>query len=1543
MRLDRVRRRDSRRIWVVCSFLLFTLTFFMLIGSNVTEVHATPIEHEWTVETVQKSEVGYWTSIALDSSDTPHISYYDAEAEDLKYATPSGDLYNWAIDRVDYVGDIGMYTSIVIDSTDTPHISYHDHSGYDLRHAWAIGDDWGREVVDSVGPGTYTSIAIDSIGNLHISYMGNILSPLRYAMWDGNEWTIEDVDTAPFTGMYTSIAIDQFDRPHICYYDGGEMILKHAYRDVNNQWQIEIIDQQTGVGTDCSLAISEWGYFHVSYYDGDGGLRYAESMGGGWIIDYVDYGGDAGMYSSIAVDSTNHPHIIYYDRANGDLKHAKLDAGQWTIDTVDSDGDVGQYTSIAIDSYDRPHISYFDKSRGQPKYAVLYSTNWNIYEIEHYDEHGDVSFALDSNDNPHIIYRSYPQESPWESVLEYARRDGTSWTYETVDPDVYELYPSSLALDSRDNVQIVYMKNLAEYIGDYEPVLMFANKSVSTWVYQSVLPETTPVRGAVSFTVDSYDHPHICGIGPRFSSSGLKHISLGESGWQEQFIGYIYDVISGPTSIIVDDAGGLHVVYIERTDDNPFIHEYTLYYLSYYGTWWNWEVVDETGQDGLFPSFQGASLALDSNGNPHISYGESGILKYAKRDNTGWAIEVVDSEGSVGYETSIAVDTNDRPCIAYRDTTNDDLKYAEWTGSEWSIEVVDSNGDAGAQPGLVLDSNDIPHIGYSANGNPMYAKSTNQRPSANAGGPYFADEGSVVTFDASLSNDPGGDDLLYRWDLDYDGQWDTEFSELPWATYSWQDEYQGQVAVEVTDGHMSSIEVTEITIANVAPTAQLTNDGPKPVGNPIVISFIDPFDPGNDAILFSFDWESDGIYDIVDQLDLEATHTWYESGTYLVTGRISDEDGGFTEYTTDVWITNVPPMVTPSIDQIIQEGQLLDLTVATFTDAGVFDTHSAIINWGDGSTDDGIVAETDGSGYVTGSHVYGDNGVFTVRVVVTDNHGGVGSCTFLVTVENVEPTIEPFGPFTVTEGEYITFSATATDPGSDDLTFIWEITPKIEFKNIYYANGETPDPYPSPWGDHPISATDSVVCAFGDNDFITMTLTVLDDDGTSVTYSTTVTILNADPVIGDIDPIIMDEGDSTSLIVWFYDTGGQDTFTATINWDDGTVDSAILWWEVGDSPPLARGIIRGGHTYGDNGEYRVVITLYDDDGGSKAKAFAIVVNNIIPTCEPGADVTGDEGSIINLDAATFYDPGFDDTFFALISWGDGDRDDATIEVTIGGDPYGVYGSVSGSHIYDDDGVYSVTVYISDDDGGDIKLNLIITVNNVAPSPSIDSVVQPYAEFIFPDDILEFYGSYTDPGVLDEHFIEWDFGDGTPIVSETLTPTHAYSAPGEYTVILTVADDDRDVGTSSVLIIVSTPEDVTGDIVDDVDDIIIPPGAEVEIGKAITSLNEAIAAFENGDPKTAFSELEKAVRSLMKTQDDGADTQEIIDRILDFLVDLVSHAIQDAIDYAGVDDNNVQRAQESFDAALALIAIGEYDKAVAEMGKAHDDAMKAMGM
>ena len=95
----------------------------------------------------------------------------------------------------------------------------------------------------------------------------------------------------------------------------------------------------------------------------------------------------------------------------------------------------------------------------------------------------------------------------------------------------------------------------------------------------------------------------------------------------------------------------------------------------------------------------------------------------------------------------------------------------------------------------------------------------NDPPVAMAGGPYVANEGTAIVFDASASSDHEEDSLQYRWDMDGDGVFDTPWSSDPTATHTWFDDYQGIAQVEVSDGDPSHADedVAAVTVLNVPP------------------------------------------------------------------------------------------------------------------------------------------------------------------------------------------------------------------------------------------------------------------------------------------------------------------------------------------------------------------------------------------------------------------------------------------------------------------------------------------------------------------------------------------------------------------------------------------------------------------------------------------------------------------------------------------------------------------------------------------------------
>src|SRR5205823_14261811 len=112
-------------------------------------------------------------------------------------------------------------------------------------------------------------------------------------------------------------------------------------------------------------------------------------------------------------------------------------------------------------------------------------------------------------------------------------------------------------------------------------------------------------------------------------------------------------------------------------------------------------------------------------------------------------------------------------------------------------------------------------------------------------------------------------------------------------------------------------------------------------------------------------------------------------------------------------------------------------------------------------------------------------------------------------------------------------------------------------------------------------------------------------------------------------------------------------------------------------------------------------------GGSDSKTFKVTVANAAPAVTAPADQTASEGAATSFNLGSFTDAGANDNPWAVdVDWGDGSPHTTFTQ--------GSQGSLgSQSHTYADNGAtpYTVTVKVTDKDGGSGQATFKVTVAN----------------------------------------------------------------------------------------------------------------------------------------------------------------------------------------------------------------------------------------
>jgi PKD repeat protein len=624
---------------------------------------------------------------------------------------------------------------------------------------------------------------------------------------------------------------------------------------------------------------------------------------------------------------------------------------------------------------------------------------------------------------------------------------------------------------------------------------------------------------------------------------------------------------------------------------------------------------------------------------------------------------------------------------------------------------------------------------------------------------------SPLAFSASATS-PGPVDMAagfrFVWSF---GDGATGTGAAPTHTYARPGTYTARVNAYDKDGALGGTATTKVTVIQ-AITATFSGPSSVKEGTTNAVVAFANVAGGSGGFTYSYDFNNDGVFEITGSTSTSATipEQYVDNGpaTRVVRGRVTDSNGDTRDFTYSITVLNVPP--TPVIDApALLEAHMHETYSDPATDPSTADTNAGFTyTWNFG----------DGTAVVTGeapSHTYAAPGNYTITVTATDQNGGSGSTTTPVTVLPA-PTASFSGPVSVNEGTgtaQVSFGNPTGGTGIYTYSYDFNNDGNFEITGSSSATATIPESY--------LDDGPSTRVVHG---------RITDSGGNFTDYTTSIHVINVAPSPSFTAPSGMEAGMAVAFKGSATDPSTADTnagFTYSWNYGDGTAPGS------GSSVS---------HAFAAAGTYTVTLSATDKDGGVGTTSNTITIGTR-PTATFSDPKTVNEGnsttqvSLLNATGGTgVYTYSFDF------------NDDGNFEIVNSPNP-----TASVPESYLDDGPSALTVLgrVSDSAGGYSDYTTKITVNNVAPTPTITA--PPGTET---GDAVTFQGSATDPSTADTNAgftYAWNFGDGSNPVSGT-KPSHTFTAAGTYTVTLTTGDKDGGIGTTSVSYTVAPPPTAT---------------------------------------------------------------------------------------------------------------------------------------
>lgn len=695
-----------------------------------------------------------------------------------------------------------------------------------------------------------------------------------------------------------------------------------------------------------------------------------------------------------------------------------------------------------------------------------------------------------------------------------------------------------------------------------------------------------------------------------------------------------------------------------------------------------------------------------------------------------------------------------------------------------TVSVVDSNGGAGGATGQVTVLNSAPVVTATvSNDNP-------REPETVVASATFTDpESATETYSCAVDYGDGTVASGVVSGLACTG---------PQHQYRISGSYT--VTVTVTDGSgRQGSGAADVYYTNTAPwQGGFGLDGDTRFGSKAhaVVAVVDPgqdfetytctVDYGDGSPILAGTWVPTGWGDDLPRC-VFPDHVFPATGTYTMTTVVTDSGGASSSLQwQDSILPAIPYVQSFSIPSSVPEGSTVAAS-AVFLPTALNETYTCTVDYGDGAGP--LAGVISGAACLGPKHAYGVPHGYFVTMAITSSGGLSSSWTAMLSVTNVTPTVSPKSvPSTATAGAGYAASISFADPG-------WA------FGETYTCLIDYGD------GDVRSGTISGQVCqgaqhSYGWKGTYQFVATVTDQYGAVGSYSQTITVYNARPVVASVAaPDSVFGGTAFKASAEFVATGRTETYTCTVDYGDGTGAQAATVTGTSCQGPS--------HTYKKLGTFTISVTVKGSVTGSGSGSMVIGVSPP-PIAVGSVSVTGSpvEGASVTATAG-FTPTGLTETYRCTVDYGD---DLGAQAGTISG-----IACIGPKHKLGRGGSAIVTVSIYGSAGTYGSSSKSVNVTNVAPV--FTKVTIPSTAKI--GTAVSVSATFTDPGTSETYQAVLTWGDGTTTSillaanTRSFTANHTYSTVGLHYPYVQLGDSADTINYDSKLAVYDPARTVAG--------------------------------------------------------------------------------------------------------------------------------------